>query len=837
MKLKITLLVTFCAFTATHDATAGELSLDDLFPTDRVLDVQITVSKENWDTIRKQSRNFATALAEGRKEKPLPRPYTYVEASVTIDGVEFPQVGIRKKGFIGSQSRSRPSLKIKLNHVDPESTIAGLNNLTLNNNKQDESLVSQFMGYSLFNAAGSPAPRCAYANVTVNGKNLGVYSHVESMRKPLLKRGFGNDEGTLYEGTVADFYEGWQGSFDRKTGEDETGREKIKQLIDALNATGDTVLVGPDSEARAWVPDSGAFDDKWMAKKFDDSSWVKGRGGAGYDNGSDYKHLLASGFDFNRQLYRQCTSVYLRLPFQLARLKKIKDLILRVKFDDGFVAYLNGHRVASAKAPDKPRWNSAATENNDDRAALNFQSFYISEHIDKLKKGANVLAIHGLNVRKNSSDMLIIAELRSSKTRVGQALAKLVDLDAFYKFWAIESLLGFWDGYSGNKNNFMFYLNPEGGKFHFLPWGADSLFETYSRIDPDRRVPLSVKTSGLIANRLYQQSEGRKRYLKTLTSILDKHWNEKKLLAETDRIEALLTPHVKKARSQRKFSRALKKTRDFIGKRRKKIVKETANGMPIWTKAPSAPILIPVGAGGRDGRDIWTAARNGDIAALEKHLETMDINKKDRMGATALNWAAGLGQIDTVKFLIEKGADVNLRNGDGTTALDGTEKELDDQALAFLEGILRMEIDQEKVNAAKPKIAKLLRKHGAKYSVELTNEPNDIWGAARAGNVESIEKFLATGIDVNAKDLLGSTALSWAAGLGRVDAVKFLISKGADIDMKNAEGKTPLEGTAREMDEAAARFLRQIFKVNVNPKEVNAAKRKIAKILREQEDA
>ena len=55
--------------------------------------------------------------------------------------------------------------------------------------------------------------------------------------------------------------------------------------------------------------------------------------------------------------------------------------------------------------------------------------------------------------------------------------------------------------------------------------------------------------------------------------------------------------------------------------------------------------------------------------------------------------------------------------------------------------------------------------------------------------------------------------------------------------MKNAEGKTPLEGTAREMDEAAARFLRQIFKVNVNPKEVNAAKRKIAKILREQEDA
>ena len=38
---------------------------------------------------------------------PLRSPYTYVEASVTIDGVEFPRVGLRKKGFIGSQSTSQ----------------------------------------------------------------------------------------------------------------------------------------------------------------------------------------------------------------------------------------------------------------------------------------------------------------------------------------------------------------------------------------------------------------------------------------------------------------------------------------------------------------------------------------------------------------------------------------------------------------------------------------------------------------------------------------------------------------------------------------------------------
>ena len=84
-------------------------------------------------------------------------PYTYVEASVSIDGVVFPKVGLRKKGFIGSQSHTRPSLKVRLNHIDKEGGIEGLTNLTLNNNKQDTSLMSQFMGYALFNAIGSPA--------------------------------------------------------------------------------------------------------------------------------------------------------------------------------------------------------------------------------------------------------------------------------------------------------------------------------------------------------------------------------------------------------------------------------------------------------------------------------------------------------------------------------------------------------------------------------------------------------------------------------------------------------------------------------------------------------
>ena len=55
--------------------------------------------------------------------------------------------------------------------------------------------------------------------------------------------------------------------------------------------------------------------------------------------------------------------------------------------------------------------------------------------------------------------MLIVPELHGTETSLDKAVGELVDLDAFYKFWAMEGLLGFWDGYSANRNNFFVYLS------------------------------------------------------------------------------------------------------------------------------------------------------------------------------------------------------------------------------------------------------------------------------------------------------------------------------------------------------------------------------------------
>ncbi len=661
-----------CLIVAVYSGDAKELTLDDIFPTDRVLDIQITVSDQDWNKIRFQSRNFVEALQESRQFKPIDHPYTYVDASVSIDGVVFPKVGIRKKGFIGSQNHVRPSLKIKLNHVDKDGEIEGLNNLTLNNNQQDVSQVSQFMGYALFNAIGSPAPRCAYAKVTVNGKNLGLYSHVESMRKPLIKRAFGNSKGVIYEGTVVDFHKEWENSFEHKRGDDEKGREKIKTLIDVL-------------------------------------------------------------------------------------------------------------------AEDE------VTE---------------------------------------------------------QAIAEHVDLDSFYRFWVIEGLLGFWDGYSGNNNNFFVYLNPETDKFHFLPWGADSLFLKHSVLEfqRDSRKPISVKTQGLIAHKLYQLEEGRERYAKTMMDILENHWNEVTLLAETDRIAEMIKPHMLPAQlSYREegrwgqgktisFDEKLDETRHFIRVRKSDILTEISDGMPMWRKRPNPPFVM--GPEGFDGKamkqfvelpedDLWGAARTGDLDGIKKYLaEGADINElSEQTQLSPLAWATMTGETKAVKLLLQLGADVNVRQEDGGTPLhiafflgraeiaeilmkDGADVnaknnrgEIPANGLMapsgfakFLTNMFDFELERKEIEEGRNKIREMIKGE----SISLTQKAaSDIWEAVFIGDLKFVQKAVTEGMDVNAKNpVTGDPLLFTAALMGHTQVMTLLMEKGADINARKGDGNTALHAAA-----------------------------------------
>ena len=635
----------------TSELAAQTQSLESLFPRDRIIEVAITIDEDDWDTIRHQTRTFVEALAPERQWAPIGSPYNYVKANVTIDGVAYSNVGVRKKGFIGSLDTQRPSLKIKLDKYVPGRDLQGLSTLTFNNNKQDRSLMSQFIGYNLFNRADSPAPRCALAHITVNGINLGVYAHVESVREPLLERCFGSASGTLFEGTVVDFVEEWENGFECKTGDIEAGREHLLRLINALKAPIDL-----------------------------DAIWA------------------------------------------------------------------------------------------------------------------------------------------------------VVDEASFYRFWAVEGLLSFWDGYSGNRNNFFVYLNPTTSKFHFIPWGADCMFETYSQLGEDRAAPRSVRTTGLLAHRLYQLPEVRKAYRAEMRLLLDTIWNEDVLLAKTERVEAMARPLMT---SKQKRMESFDKLRAFIKHRRSAIEPELDGmDMPKWNVMPDPPPVI--------GGIVWkkgtlvTAAKDGDIALLQEHLDNgANVNKPSRDAGSVLGVAAYAGQVEAMKLLIKHGADVNIANGDGNTPLHGAaffgevdavkilldadanpnpqnnngETPLDSSGapwgeeikgvVEFIARLVNLKVDLEEVKAGRPQAVEILRKHGGKFGFEIPKpEGETIWVAAKSGDLKTLQKYLDDGIDPNQRDDKSITPLCWAAMAGQIDAARLLIDRGADLNHPNGDGGTPLHGAA-----------------------------------------
>ncbi|MBK9034454.1 MAG: CotH kinase family protein [Myxococcales bacterium] len=201
-----------------------------------VVEVAIELPVAAWDDIRSQQRPADVLFGADCQDRPFGSPFTSHLGTVTVDGVRLEQVAVRKKGFLGSLDDTKPSLKLKFDEVVVGQEVAGVRGLTLNNNKQDPSVVRQCLAYRRFAAAGIPAPRCNYAHVTVNGLDLGVFTNVEGVNKRFLARHFASDAGRLYEGTLADFRPGWLATFEPKTDEANPDRSDLEAVATALTA-------------------------------------------------------------------------------------------------------------------------------------------------------------------------------------------------------------------------------------------------------------------------------------------------------------------------------------------------------------------------------------------------------------------------------------------------------------------------------------------------------------------------------------------------------------------------------------------------------------------------
>jgi hypothetical protein len=104
-------------------------------------------------------------------------------------------------------------------------------------------------------------------------------------------------------------------------------------------------------------------------------------------------------------------TAYLRTAFNAAELDNFARLELRVRYDDGFIAYLNGTEIARREAPLNPQWNSQAVTNRPNTDVLTREIIDISAHLQLLETQGNILAIHALNNGATSSNFLFLPEL------------------------------------------------------------------------------------------------------------------------------------------------------------------------------------------------------------------------------------------------------------------------------------------------------------------------------------------------------------------------------------------------------------------------------------------
>lgn len=191
----------------------------------------------------------------------------------------------------------------------------------------------------------------------------------------------------------------------------------------------------------------------WNRIDFDDSRWLTGATGIGYGDNDDETELD----DMRRIEGEQAgyLSVFLRREFYVADPAAIENLILRVDYDDGFVAYLNGREVARSNISGfPPAYNREADDNHE--AGLP-EDFDLSRRVNLLRQGTNLLAIQVHNLNITSSDLSMIPELLDRQFLPGppvrriaglEELKQLIHLRGVYTRRQLQTVLAeFWENH------------------------------------------------------------------------------------------------------------------------------------------------------------------------------------------------------------------------------------------------------------------------------------------------------------------------------------------------------------------------------------------------------
>lgn len=181
------------------------------------------------------------------------------------------------------------------------------------------------------------------------------------------------------------------------------------------------------------------------------------------------------------------------------------------------------------------------------------------------------------------------------------------------------------------------------------------------------------------------------------------------------------------------------------------------------------------------------------IALMNKKVQdwlitSKTLNKTDGSGNTPLHYAAEWNLFEASKMLVERGANVKATNANGESAVFSA------------------------VKSDNANIIQLLAKnHAVLDSTESLGRDNSsntpIHAAVRWNALNSIQTLKKFGVDINAQNMSGKTALSYSCRAGKTELASLLLKNGADIDATDLNGRTILMDTIQTKNEEMVRFL------------------------------
>jgi ankyrin repeat protein len=169
------------------------------------------------------------------------------------------------------------------------------------------------------------------------------------------------------------------------------------------------------------------------------------------------------------------------------------------------------------------------------------------------------------------------------------------------------------------------------------------------------------------------------------------------------------------------------------------------------------------------------AAEDGDGAAVRSLIDRgADVNAPQADGTTALHWAAYHDDAELAALLVRSDANVNAENRYGVPPL----------SLSCTNG--------------NGPLVKLLLDAGANANAARQGGETVLMTAARTGSLDAVEALLAHGADPNALERNGQSAVIWASAEGHAAVVEALIEAGADFSLTLKSGFNPMFFAVRE---------------------------------------